>query len=308
MTKQQLEFFLSAAEFSNLSRAAAFHYVSIPTFTRHINDLEEELNTKLFIRTNRGLSLTQAGALFHPIAQKTLDHLYEYADVITNRGLWVEKPVDKFILGYYPFGGMFPHYAQLIDRYLSILMKMPCKLRCIGTGKMTEMVYNGIIDVGAVSMSTIAKYGDAFESRLFFRNHGVLMVDKDHELAGRDNISLNELKEKYGDYSLYLPADEKHEQFIGKKIQDKMDIRKICINYLDLLPWLTADQMDENNHVVPRMIIGTSSIQRPELSGKHVLNIENGNVTMEVRLFWRKDNDSEAIRRFKNALDFAEIK
>ena len=52
MTKQQLEFFLSAAEFSNLSRAAAFHYVSIPTFTRHINDLEEELNTKLFIRSN----------------------------------------------------------------------------------------------------------------------------------------------------------------------------------------------------------------------------------------------------------------
>ena len=52
MTKQQLEYFLSAVEFCNLSKAAAFHYVSIPTLTRHINALEEELCTKLFNRSN----------------------------------------------------------------------------------------------------------------------------------------------------------------------------------------------------------------------------------------------------------------
>lgn len=307
MTKQQLEYFLSAAEFCNLSRAAAFHYVSIPTFTRHINDLEEELSTKLFVRTNRGLSMTEAGALFHPVARMTLDYMYEYNDLILSKGLMTGEPVDRFVIGYYPFGGMFTHFTQLVDRYLNLWVKKPCSLRCISAGSMTEMVYNGILDVGAVSMSQIEKYGDAFDSRLFFRTRCILLVDKDHELASRDNISINELKDKYGDYSLYLPVEERLPSLNGRRISDKNDIREICKHFLDLLPELAAESIgkDESSH--PRMVIGTSDLQRPELKDKHIVEIENGSVTMEVRLFWKKDNDSDSIKRFKEALDFAGI-
>ena len=227
MTKQQLEYFLSAAEFSNLSRAAGFHYVSIPTFTRHINDLEEELSTRLFTRTNRGIKLTEAGALFHPVARTTLDSMYEYYDVILERGLLTGEPQERFVIGYYPFGGMFTHFAGLIERYLEMWLKMPCNLRCVEAGKMTEMVLNGTIDTGAVSMSQIEKNADALESRLFFKSRCILWVDQDHELAGRDNISINELKEHYGDYSLYLPVEGKLKAFSGRKIQGRQDIREI---------------------------------------------------------------------------------
>lgn len=308
MTKQQLEYFLSAAEFCNLSKAAAFHYVSIPTFTRHINDLEEELSTKLFVRTNRGLVITEAGALFHPVARHTLDLMYDYNDLILTRKLMVGNPLDRFVIGYYPFGRMFVHYTQLIDRYLSVWIKKPCALRCVRTGKMTEMVFDGTLDVGAVSKQQIEKYGDAFDSRLFFRSRCVLLVDRDHELASRDHISIEELKEKYADYSLYLPTEGGLEHLKGRSIKDKGDIKEICRHYLDLLPELAAESLEARKSRQPRMIIGTSDLMRPEIQNKHILEIENGSVTNEVRLFWKKDNDSESIRRFKEALDFADIK
>lgn len=307
MTKQQLEFFLSAAEFSNLSRAAAFHYVSIPTFTRHINDLEEELNTKLFVRTNRGISITEAGALFHPVARITLDLMYEYNSIIMKKDLMTEKVPERFMIGYYPFGGMFSHFTDLIEKYLKVLMKMPCSLRCVDAGKMTEMVLDGVLDIGAVSMSRLEKYNDSFESRLFFSSRCILMVRPDHELAGRDSITVKELKELYGDFSHYVPAEKYSTEFKGKTIKDRRDILELCKHYLDLLPVLVADSQG-NGSDGPEMIIGTSDLKRPELKGRHVVEIENGSLTMEVRLFWRKDNKSEAIRRFKDALDFAGIK
>jgi len=308
MTKQQLEFFLSAAEFSNLSKAAAFHYVSIPTFTRHINDLEEELSTRLFTRTNRGVNLTEAGALFHPIARQTLESMYDYYDLILEKGLLEGEPTERFVMGYYPFGGMFAKYASLKDRYLEMWLKMPCNLRCMNSGTMTEMVKNGKLDVGAVSKAQVEKYGDLFESRLLFRASCVLLVDKNHELAGRDNISIKELSEKYGDFSLYLPVESTLPEFENKKIRDQRDIRSICRHFLDIIPELTAQAQEKKpSGKVGRMIIVTDFLQRPELNEKHRVNIENGHVPLEVRLFWRKDNNSEKIKRFKAALDFAEI-
>ena len=56
------------------------------------------------------------------------------------------------------------------------------------------------------------------------------------------------------------------------------------------------------------MIFMNSGIQRPELKNKRALVIEGGDLSMNVCLFWRKDNNSPSIQKFKEALDFAEIK
>lgn len=309
MTKQQLEYFLTAVEFCNLSKAAGFHYVSIPTFTRHINDLEQELSTKLFHRTNRGLTLTEAGAMFHPFAMDTLTRMYEYYDAVLKRGLLVGEPHDEFVMGYYPFGGMFPQYAKLIDRYLHIWIKKPCVLHCIKGGKMTEMVRTGDLDVGTVSISQLDKYGDTFESRVFFESRCTLLVDQDHELADRDSISIDELMDQYGSFTLYFPEDVVAPELRQRRITGAKDIIEMTRRTLDFLPvWAAKRARDEQFKLKDYMLLVPSDLRRPELRDKHVLQIEGGDVTTSVRLFWRRDNDSEVIRRFKEALDFAEIK
>jgi DNA-binding transcriptional LysR family regulator len=309
MTKQQLEYFLSAAEFCNLSKAANFHYVSIPTFTRHINDLEAELSTRLFDRNNRGLVMTTAGALFHSFARDTLTRMYEYYDEILGRGLLVGEPHDEFVMGYYPFGGMFSQYAKLIDRYLHIWIKKPCVLHCIKGGRMTDMVRRGDLDVGTVSISQLDKYGNDFESRVFFESKCTLLVDPEHELASRDSITVDELVERYSAFSLYLPEDVAAPELRERAITGARDVIELTRRTLDFLPiWSAMRDQDGQFKLKERLMLAPSDLHRPELRDRHILQIEGGDVTTSVRLFWRRDNDSEVIQRFKEALDFAEIK
>ena len=309
MTKQQLEYFLSAVEFCNLSKAASFHYISIPTLTRQINSLEAELGTKLFNRNNRGLTLTAAGALFHSFARDTLLQMYQYYVTIRNKGYLMDDPHDEFIMGYYAFGGMFPAYAKLIDRYLNLWIKKPCVLHCVRSGDMTDMVRAGLIDVGAVSSAQLEKFGDEFESRRFYKWNCQLLVDETHELAKRDSISASEIIENYGSFSYFLPDGLVDQDTQSQKITNSADIMRLCRLFFDILPrWSAMKAQDNEFRPNNDMILMSSMMQRPELGGKHVLQIEGANLSMAVRLFWRKDNDSPTIQKFKDALDFAEIK
>ena len=61
MYNPQLETFLSVAEAGSFNKAAEKLYISPPAVIKQINLLEESLDLQLFIRTHRGLVLTEAG-------------------------------------------------------------------------------------------------------------------------------------------------------------------------------------------------------------------------------------------------------
>ncbi|CCH49359.1 LysR family transcriptional regulator [Pseudodesulfovibrio piezophilus] len=61
MELYQLKTFVVVAEEGHLTRAAERLHASQPTVSAHIKALEEELETRLFIRTPKGMQLTEAG-------------------------------------------------------------------------------------------------------------------------------------------------------------------------------------------------------------------------------------------------------
>ena len=61
MYNPQLETFLCVAESGSFNKAAEKLYISPPAVIKQINLLEESLNLQLFVRTHRGLKLTEAG-------------------------------------------------------------------------------------------------------------------------------------------------------------------------------------------------------------------------------------------------------
>jgi len=65
----QIEAFLEVARRQNLSRAAEALFVSQPTLTARLQSLEAALGEQLFIRTRRGMRLTEAGDAFIPYAE-----------------------------------------------------------------------------------------------------------------------------------------------------------------------------------------------------------------------------------------------
>src|ERR687890_42210 len=67
---RQLECFLAVARLGNLSRAAEEMYLTQPTLTARLKALEEELGDPLFVRTSRGMRVTEAGREFLPYAER----------------------------------------------------------------------------------------------------------------------------------------------------------------------------------------------------------------------------------------------
>ena len=65
MTSQQLQCFIYVAERLNFTKAAEALYLSVPTVTHHIKNLEEELGTLLFYRNSRIVKLTEQGEKFY---------------------------------------------------------------------------------------------------------------------------------------------------------------------------------------------------------------------------------------------------
>ena len=60
MDLRDMRHFLAVAEEGHIGRAAARLHLSQPPLTRHIQALEEKIGVALFVRTPKGMTLTDA--------------------------------------------------------------------------------------------------------------------------------------------------------------------------------------------------------------------------------------------------------
>ena len=71
-TLRQLEAFIATAEFKKMSEAAKHLYISQPTISQIISELEKEYDTKLFERQAKELRITPAGSLLLKSAREIM--------------------------------------------------------------------------------------------------------------------------------------------------------------------------------------------------------------------------------------------
>lgn len=74
MTLQQLRYAVAIADHKSMNKAAAELFVSQPSLSNTIKDLETEIHTMIFERTNRGIMVTPEGEEFLGYARQMLDH------------------------------------------------------------------------------------------------------------------------------------------------------------------------------------------------------------------------------------------
>lgn len=95
MDLEKLRCCVSLSRHLNFTRAAEENFISQPSMTQKINSLEQELGVQLFRRSNREVSLTEAGRSFVQDAQAIL---LAYQDaVLRAQSIQAREPASPYV-------------------------------------------------------------------------------------------------------------------------------------------------------------------------------------------------------------------
>lgn len=210
MTLMQLNYAITVAETQSINAAAKKLYISQPTLSSAIKELEEEIGMQIYNRTNRGISLTKEGEEFVQYARNVLIqyHLLEEKFLGTGHA----KKKFSVTMQHSTFAVKF--FAELVKElgmeeyeYAIYETKTQDVIRDIRTGK-SEL---GLLYLSAFNQGI---YDKIFrEANLGF--HPIadcsiyVYVRRDHPLAGQQEVSLQELE----DYPCLLFEQDQQSSF-----------------------------------------------------------------------------------------------
>lgn len=196
MDIRSLRYFIAVAEKLNFSEAAKHLYVSQPSISKQISDLEAEIGVTLLIRNTRSVRLTSAG-----------EYLLKEARILVAKSEEIISCLRKTDYGY--GGGVLrigylgatekKLMPTLIKNFQAIYPNVELKLYKYDWKPLNTALERGDIDIGftlAIGVSDIA--GIRWE--IMYKNSLAVVLPIDHPLANKTRLTLAELvKEKFVD-------------------------------------------------------------------------------------------------------------
>ena len=88
MTLQQLQYAVTVASVGTITEAAERLYITQPSLTTAIRELEKEMNLTIFIRSNRGVAVSKEGEVFLGYARQILEQTELLKEKYTNERQW----------------------------------------------------------------------------------------------------------------------------------------------------------------------------------------------------------------------------
>ena len=110
MTLAQLRYVITVAQLGTLSSAAKRLYISQPSLTSAIKELEKELGITIFIRTNKGVILSRQGEEFLGYARQVI----EQTNLIEEKYLQDHNVKHEFCIS-------TQHYSFAVEAFVSLI-------------------------------------------------------------------------------------------------------------------------------------------------------------------------------------------
>ncbi|MBO5788028.1 MAG: LysR family transcriptional regulator [Bacteroidaceae bacterium] len=227
MELRQLKYFVKSAEYLNFSVAAKHLYITQSTLSQQIKQLEFELGFELFLRNSRHISLTEAGEEFLPFARKTIQDAED--------GVQRLHDLQHVKAGKLRVGVTYSLSTVLTEGLLEFMKVFPdIKL---------EVCYKTVNELLVLlkerELDFVLSYKPLFdapdvESKPLFENALALVVAKDHHLASRRRIGLNEL----ADIPLVLPSHDLQARMMLERLIVGKDVKltsKLELNETNIL-------------------------------------------------------------------------
>ena len=195
MTILQLKYVIAVANAPSLREAASGLFISQPALSLAIRELEEELNVRLFERTNKGIRITKEGEEFLVYAKEAVS---QYR-LVEERYLGEKKEKEHFSVS-------MQHYVFAVNAFVNVVKKNDSEKYVFSVHETrTDEVLNnvrnlkseiGIISYTAKSERILKKlfreYGLTFHPLL--RRDTYVYLWKKHPLAKRESLSLKDLE------------------------------------------------------------------------------------------------------------------
>ncbi len=215
MTITQLRYAITVANVNSMNEAARKLFISQPSLSTAIKELEDELSVKLFTRTSRGIVVTPEGKEFIGYARQVV----EQYELIESKYIHNEKIKKKFSVS-------MQHYTFAVNAFVEMVKQFGMDeyefaVHETKTYQVIEDVKNLTSEIGILYLNDFnskvlnkmfAESGLEFHELM--KCHIYVYMWKGHPLASKKEISLNELAEypclsfDQGEYNSFYFAEE----------------------------------------------------------------------------------------------------
>lgn len=196
ITLQQLKYFVEVATEGSISAAADLLYVSQPTMSAAMKDLEQRLGRSLFTRSARGVTLTEDGTEFLGYARQVV----EQAELLEQR--YLGRPPSRRLLSV-----SAQHYSFVVDAFVRMVnassaAEYAFTLRETRTWDIIEDVRTlrselGVLFRNDFNRSVIDKLlrdaGLSFTPLFLAAPH--IFISRSNPLAARERVTLGDLED-----------------------------------------------------------------------------------------------------------------
>lgn len=194
--------FYAVAQTGNISKAANELYISQPAISKSISKLEENLNTTLFLRKSRGVTLTKEGELL-------LEYIRSAFASITE-GEKTLQTIQEYGIGHLTFGVSTTLCKYLLLSYLEKFTKqyphVRISIQCGSTSETLKLLEDKKVDIGligkpsqlkGVTYHTIQSVEDVFVATKEYLTHllerkkiNELNLYTSHQILASSNLML----------------------------------------------------------------------------------------------------------------------
>ena len=184
---RQLQAFCCAARFGSMTRAAEQLLISQPAVSLHVRELEHELDTALFERNGPRIALSPAGERFYELAVPLVEGL-------DGLDLALTRELDDLARGELHVASGDAGVNFVLPRVLKRLRRdrpgIRIHLRTCRRGTAFDLLLAGEVELVLVDGEPAST---DFEYRPVLSYELVLITPRDHPLAGRNSVMLEDV-------------------------------------------------------------------------------------------------------------------
>ena len=182
-----LRYFLETAREGNMTRAAERLFISQPTMSKQLKELENELGAKLFIRSNYSIKLTEAGMLLRDRAEDILS--------LVDKTEAEFKSLEETNSGDIFVGAPESEAMSLFAEAVHTLQKNYPRIRCnIYSGNLSDVCER--LDKGLLDFAIVMSYVDLSKYNyleLPMKDTWGILMRKDDPLTGKSSFAASDL-------------------------------------------------------------------------------------------------------------------